>query len=290
MLYRGWIVYIKLIIGGFYLVISGAGYTEDLFRLWHRNSQVAHSAEFIELLAQLSVEEYGSYRIEVLSPREQGRVRVELSKHQGINVMVAGADQQLEHNALPIFYPVDRGLLGVRVCLVRAGEQRLQHIDTLSDWRKNQLTIGVGAVWPDRFVLEANNIPVVTSHVYRNLFPMLLAKRFDCFARSINEIEEEFTSLASPAYEIDPHLAIIYPMANFIYVSPHSPQLYARLKEGLSNGLKNGAIDAFYREKFGNTLGRLGFANRKLLFLPNLQLSPQAQFAIDRYGAMSLAP
>ena len=96
---------------------------------------------------------------------------------------------------LPIRIPIQKGILGWRVGLIRKGDQgRFAGVDTLEDLKRVRLA--QGQEWPDTLILRANGIDVITAPRYEGLFKMLVSKRFDYFPRSVNEIWDELESHA----------------------------------------------------------------------------------------------
>ena len=59
---------------------------------------------------------------------------------------------------------------------------------------------------------------MVVGSLYDALFNMLRKQRFDCFLRSVIEIEEELKQ--HPELAIEPHLVFRYPLALLFFVSP----------------------------------------------------------------------
>jgi len=261
--------------------------TIDKVLVWGRGFDVKGSIEYIELLLNLSAEKYGPYKIVKVTGLEQGRAVSELRTGRLVNTAIFGMDATAEKSLLPVYYPVDRGLLGLRVCIIRAGDTRFDSVSNIKDLVHKNLAIGVGTHWPDRKILQANQVPIVTSAVYHSLFQMLAQRRFDCFARSLNEVENEMFVLDPTKFAIEKDLAIIYPLSNMLYVSPKYPQLHERLNYGLEQALKTNALTQHYQEHYAEIIQRLHFFSRKLVILGNPDLSKKSRQIMNQYGLIS---
>ena len=97
-------------------------------------------------------------------------------------------------NALrPIRIPLDKGLTGYRLFLIKADTQAwTDPVRTLPQLQT--LSIGQGATWVDSDILRANGFRVVTAPTYELLLPMLDSGRFDLFSRGVNEISHELAA------------------------------------------------------------------------------------------------
>ncbi|MEM0911935.1 MAG: hypothetical protein AAGJ37_13220, partial [Pseudomonadota bacterium] len=193
----------------------------DTLTVWKRNYDAPFFKESLENLLTLSAEKYGDVTLVPSEEMEQGRAFIELQAGK-IDIFIAGINQQREQKAKPIYIPLDRGLLGFRVCMVREEESRLTDIRSVNEFLDKQLTVGLGEEWPDLRVYNENGFVTVTSPTYSNLFIMLQNKRFDCFSRSLNEIDNELSVLQESDLKIDSNLVFIYPNADFIYVNNNS--------------------------------------------------------------------
>lgn len=76
-----------------------------------------------------------------------------------------------------------------KVLFVHADEQyKFAHI-ALKDLQA--MTAGVGADWPDNYILAANGIRTVSTSNYESLYKILAAKRFDIYPRGVNQALSE---------------------------------------------------------------------------------------------------
>lgn len=227
--------------------------------------------QLLRLSLDLTVPEYGPYQL-VSSPQmEQGRAVKELRSGELVQVGVFAPDEERERDLLAIHIPLAKGLLGWRVCLVRQGDEgRFAAIGSLADWHRSELIIGQHRSWPDTQLLRANGLKVTVGNLYEALFNMLRKKRFDCFLRSVIEIEDELRQ--HPDLAIEPRLVFRYPLALLFFVSPNYPELAQRIELGLQRARKTGDFDRIFEEGFGSTIRRLKLDVRVRLELHNPDL------------------
>src|SRR5690606_38391611 len=77
-------------------------------------------------------------------------------------------------------YPLDRGVLGYRVCFVNTDiAEKISQITRVEELKKYRIGQGVG--WLDSAILQHNGFNVIESENYANLFLMLAAGRIDLF-------------------------------------------------------------------------------------------------------------
>ena len=200
----------------------------------------------------------------------QGRTLVELASGQApVDVMWTMTDRQREASGLlPVRIPIDRGLLGWRLLLVRRSElTQWRRVRGLADLRER--LAGQGHDWPDTTILRANGLQVGTSSVYEALFRMLAAGRVDYFPRSILEIDAELADGRHPQLAIAPELMLHYPAAAYLFVSPSRPELAARLKAGLEAAVADGSFQRLHREQYGAVLKAHPVVPERVLRLNN---------------------
>ncbi|WP_431288074.1 hypothetical protein [Roseateles chitinivorans] len=218
--------------------------------------------------------------VQTKSEMVQSRALLEMaSDDPGIDVFWTMTDPQREKTLLPIRVPLDRGLIGWRLCLTRAADRdRLRDIRDLKDLAR--LTAGQMHDWPDTAVLRANGLPVQVSTHYQGLFQMLSAGRFDYFPRSIFEIDSELASFSEQQLVIDPYLLLHYPAALYMFVRPGRPRLAADLTRGMNALVADGTFERLSRQIFGDLLQRHRIDQRRVLRLSNPLLP--AQTPLDR--------
>lgn len=200
----------------------------------------------------------------------QGRAIEALQQAGGrLDLIWTMTSDEREQSLLPIRIPIDRGLLGWRVSLMRADSLGLLGgvTDRLSLAR---LRAGQGEDWPDTAILRANGIPVEATPSYEQLFPMLAGGRFDHFPRSVIEIGSELAAFPQEApLAIEPTLLLRYPTALYFFVAPARPELAATLTRGLEAAVTDGRAARLFRQLILPSLRPLGLPARRVITLVN---------------------
>jgi hypothetical protein len=215
---------------------------------------------------------YGPYVIDAYpDPMSTQREVEEVISGPLINVIASDPGHpDLNAQTIPIAIPIDKGLLGYRVALIRRDQQaRINEVNDIQGLRL--LNVGQGQDWGDVPVYRFNKIPLVTASHYDQLFPMLVHRRFDLFPRGVLEITPELISFRTqyPEMAIDTHLLIRYPYAQFFYVNKSEPLIAQRIKDGLEAMRKDGSFDALFQKNFGQAVADLHLERRVVIELNN---------------------
>lgn len=227
-----------------------------------------------------TVARYGPFELkasaEAMSSR---RVTLELAVPKGaIDIFVRATDPDLEKQFQPIRIPVDKGLIGMRVLLVRKEDlPRFAAVRSLQDLRK--FRVGQGKGWADNDILAAAGIPVVEGSYYEGLFSMLTARRFDFFSRSVDEVMREYEERRAsvPEMALEPTLLLHYPLPRYFFVRRDMAgnKLAQRVKAGLEAMIQDGSLNALFRQYKTPILEKLALHKRRVIELPNPQLSSE---------------
>jgi len=217
---------------------------------------------------------YGHYTIGPWrEPMSVQRMLQELATPNGrINVIARATDRDLETRFQPIRIPIDRGLMGMRLLLVRKSDLgRFATVRTLDDLRR--LSAGQGAGWVDSAVLSAAGISVVETPRAENLMGMLEAGRFDFFPRALDEAPLEFDAVhkARPGIVIEPTLMLRYPLPRYFFVrrDAEGDKLAERIRTGMEMMLRDGSLAALFRKHKGPLVERAQIGRRRIIDLQN---------------------
>src|SRR6478609_4894561 len=103
---------------------------------------------------------YGAYRMESANYMNEDRQAFELQNQSGkLTVLIRGDTREYEKKFEAVWIPIDKGLLGYRIFLIRSEDQaRFTSATTLDDLRN--YTIGQGSGWKDIDILKANGLKV----------------------------------------------------------------------------------------------------------------------------------
>lgn len=199
----------------------------------------------------------------------QSRALDEMRRNSGIVDLVwTMTSVERERELLPVRIPLDRGLLGWRVGLVRRARIGLfGGVNNLADLKAFEA--GQMHDWPDTAILRDNGLKVATTDQYESLFRMLAADRFDYFPRSLIEVKDEWSTHRDLDLAIEPAVLIRYPTAMYFFVSRQRPELARALETGLEKAVKKGSLQALFRQAYSGTLKELDVAGRRVIELRN---------------------
>jgi hypothetical protein len=230
--------------------------------------------DYVLQVLQLVLSKTGiDYRIEMAgSPMNQERQVQEIEAGRTIDVGPIPSSAEREARLLAIRYPLNKGLLGWRLGLIRKGDKGLfAGVNTLDDLKRVRLA--QGQEWPDTQILQANGIPVITAPKYEGLFKMLTGKRFDYFPRSTMEIWDEQENNAD-ALEVEPHLALHYFYDAYFMVNRKNTKLANDLRDGFEKAIADGSFDKLFQQYFGERLRKARLETRTVIELRNPLLTP----------------
>jgi len=223
---------------------------------------------------QLALSKTGTeYRIQTAEfPMNQERQVLEIEAGRTIDVGPIPSSAEREARLLPIRIPLNKGLLGWRLGLIRKGDQGLvAGVNTLDDLKA--LRLAQGQEWPDTQILQANGINVITAPKYEGLFKMLTSKRFDYFPRSVMEIWDE-QAINADTLEVEPHLALHYFYDAYFMVNRKNTKLAQDIRDGLEKAIADGSFDKVFQQYFGERLRKAHLETRTVIELRNPLLTP----------------
>jgi ABC-type amino acid transport substrate-binding protein len=230
--------------------------------------------DYVLQVLQLVLSKTGTdYRIELAgAPMNQERQVQELEAGRTIDVGPIPSSAEREARLLPIRIPLNKGLLGWRLGLIRKGDKGMfAGVNTLDDLKRVRLA--QGQEWPDTQILQANGIPVITAPKYEGLFKMLTGKRFDYFPRSTMEIWDEQENNAD-SLEVEPHLALHYFYDSYFMVNRNNTKLANALRDGFEKAIADGSFDKIFQQYFGERLRKARLETRTVIELRNPLLTP----------------
>jgi ABC-type amino acid transport substrate-binding protein len=228
-------------------------------------------------LLKLALSKVGpDYRVDLAEfPMNQERQILELEAGRTIDVAPVPSSAEREARLLAVYIPINRGVLGLRLGLVRKGDAAsFAGVNTLEDLKR--LRLAQGQYWPDTEILRANGIPVIPAPNYEGLFRMLVGGRFDYFPRSVLEIWNEQASNAD-ALEVEPRIALYYPhYTSYFMLNRSNTRLAETLRQGLEKAIADGSADRLFEQHHGERLRRAQLDKRIIIELKNPLVTPGA--------------
>ena len=248
-----------------------------LFRQGVVGQAVEHSQLVLEEALKRTRAKYGPYRLEVVvETLVRERLLSEMAAGQTINTAVVATQPEWEDRLLPVRIPLDMGLSGYRIGLVRKDmQERVSAVRTVEDLHK--LSMGVGLSWASRKILEAAGFTLETAPNQDQLTQMLIARRFDYFPRGVSEAFPEFDAKTGsmPDLAVERDLLVLIPLPSYIFVSPAAPRLAQRITDGLESMVRDGTLLRMVNNYYGDMLQRAHVCSRRILRIENPLLPPQ---------------
>lgn len=203
----------------------------------------------------------------------QNRALQELGRQSRLDVVWTMTSVEREQQALPIRFPIFKGLYGWRLLLALPEvAARLRGVRKLDELRSFSLVQGLE--WPDAGILQSNGLNVVVSPGYDAMFKQLRLGRVDAFPRSVEEVWWELARHGQ-GLTVVPGLCLHYPAAIYYFVAPDETGLAAAIELGLHRMLASGAFDRLFMAHHREDLARAGLGRRRIIELRNPLLPPQ---------------
>jgi hypothetical protein len=230
---------------------------------------------------------YGDYVVEPGVSLNERLQLFEMQRPNGrLNIIVRNPTVALEQALQPIKVPIDKGLLGYRVFLIRAQDaSRFAAVQSLDDLR--QFSFGQGRDWSDVAIYAASGLKVITGSSYEGLFGMLMLHRFDAFGRGVSEVAAEFKQAHQqyPQLLIENELLLYYPLPVYFWFprTAEGDRHAQRVAEGMALIVANGTLDRLFNEEYGAVIKAMHLHKRRIFKIANPNLSADQPFANKAY-------
>jgi hypothetical protein len=258
---------------------------ELVITLWERNFDTAPVNEILELAFKKTEDLYPPVRLQRSAPMEYPDAISSIANRGAIDVISAASSRTNDTELYPIAFPVLKGLLGHRVCLIRKGEQaRFDGLMTGYDFTEKKINICQREYWPDTEVLQRNGLPVVTSKAYLPIFDMLQEGECDCFLRGAQEIIPEYQSRKAQV-DIEQSFLVQYPQPGFFYVNRDNKLLAMRIELGLLRALDDGSYEELFNKLMSPQLDQLNLKSRTSIRL-NIPDMSETNLSIQRASGL----
>lgn len=183
-----------------------------------------------------------------------------------VDVYWSATSKEREQMLLPIRVPLDKGLNGWRLLLIRKiDEARIAALTAPSAIKT--LRMAQGHDWPDTSLLIHNGFKVQTAQHPPALFELLLRHRVDAFPRSVIEAFREQQNY--PELTVESHVALVYPAAVYFFVNRRNTELASRLEVGLARIKASGEFDRLFDQRYGESIKAAKLGERQVIRLEN---------------------
>lgn len=265
------------------LLSSAESFSKETAIVWNRAAEFKHFTELLNRAFEVTGKDYGDIDIVLSKNYEQTVIGEAMLSGSKVDIATFPPNSWREKNLIPIYIPLSRGMLGMRVCVVHKHyTSKLQNINSLSALKKSGVTFLSGSAWPDTEILRRQGLKVKTSGVYKDLFGMLTGGEFRCFSRSLDEIEFEMNNIDKFSLVVDSNILMLYSLPTMIFVSPDRPRLAQRVQVGLEKMISDGSFHKLFWKNYKETFKKYSVANRKIIQIPNDMLSDKVKDMIKR--------
>ncbi|GGY66500.1 hypothetical protein GCM10011613_08050 [Cellvibrio zantedeschiae] len=238
---------------------------------------------YSQLLALCLSKTGKDYQLEPTSfHAEQARGLQLVEANRGLEVTWTFTTTAREERLMPIRIPIDRGLFGWRLFLIKKSDQALFDKITTAE-QLAALRAGQGHDWPDTEILQANHFLISGSTTYEGLFDMLARNHIQYFPRSLLEVELELKSHPHHNLAMESHLVLHYPTALYFFVNKHNTELAADLEKGLLAAMEDGSFKKLFDYHFSDTIRKADLRKRKIISINNPLLPAQTPLGETRY-------
>lgn len=242
---------------------------------WPKSMSADKRGNYPVALLKLALEKSGSGITAVPSEfvMTQYRTLKQLELGHGIDVVWTMTNSAREQQLKAIRFPLDRGLIGYRLLAINGDDASAFAGLAEPEQLKQYLTVQ-GIDWPDYEILQANGFRVTASNYFAGMYPMLVKKRVQFFARSVTEIWPELAKQANHGIVVSPRWVLHYPAALYFFVRHGDTELADVIARGLDLALQDGSFKALFLEHFADVIQQADLAGRQVFELRNPTLPP----------------
>ena len=266
---------------GFILMfVSSAVQSQDIINYNHpvdySDKKQSYYLGILKLALDASQDRFGPYQLKAHQVvMLQERTARMVGKGELLDVTWRMTNREMERQLKPIYVPLLKGLMGMRLFVIKKDHQALFNKD-LSLQAIQRMTAGQGHDWPDTEILRANNFKLQEGHD-KNLLKMLNYGRIDYFPRALHEPWTEISEL--PHLVVEQNILLRYPAPMYFFVNKKNKRLHQRLSYGLKQLLVSGKFDQYFYQHplIIEALAKAKLANRKVIAINNPLLSSQSK-------------
>ncbi len=246
----------------------------------HPDAKQSYYIDLLSLILAASRDKYGAYQlIPMTQEMSQGRTSIMVQQGQAIDVTWRMTSQALETDLQAIYIPVLKGLMGVRIAVIRHDDISV-FSPNLSLKKLKSLSAGQGYDWPDSDILRYNGFDVIEGSAF-SLLTMLEKKRFDYFPRALHEPWLEIAN--KNQFVVEEHFLLKYPAPMYFFTNRKNTRLAQRIAYGFSKLIESGAFDEFFYHHpvTQNILVKANLPQRKIFTLKNPLLSEKSRAILN---------
>lgn len=258
----------------------------DLY-VWSQNLDFEVYKKLLDNALTKAQPRYGVINLKSVDEPNYIRAFERLNSDQvGFDLLISASSSLREENLIPVYFPLDRGLLGVRMCLINPASQDLfVSVNKNIDFERLSIEVVLDESWPDTTIMRHNKIPVVTLNTAEARLDYAQQNTNVCYSRSLFEIQQEQAN--NPDLIIERHIVLVYPQADILYFRKGAEDLAEALRYGLQQSYLDGSFQQIYTAYFQEIKNSSQLYSRKILFLNSPLLSSESLSTINQYGIFS---
>jgi ABC-type amino acid transport substrate-binding protein len=196
-----------------------------------------------------------------------------LLQQKRIQITFVPTSRKREESFRAVPIPLDQGLLGLRLLLIKAASQpRFDRLQNETELREKMLG-GFNTNWSDYEVYGNNGLKVLPATKYETLFKMLESGRFDYFSRGLIEVWSELENFKGqyPDLQVENRFAFYYNIPVYFFVHKDNEQLAQRIEVGLQRIQASGAFSKLFQAHYGEHIARAKLDKRQIIILQSPQ-------------------
>lgn len=215
-------------------------------------------------------EEYGDYELVESSFVSQGREVELVRENKKFQIMwsMSSPDRESKLQSIPI--PLLKGLIGLRLLLIKSEDQK-KFPSSLSIEDFKNIKLGQANDWPDSDILAANGLRLFRFEDYNFSFKQLNNNSFDAYPRGITEAHTEIKEHKELSLSVEENHAFYYQAPMFFYVSKENTRLHDRILKGLNRLIDKQKYDQilFKDKRIRQAISQANISKRKIHYLSN---------------------
>lgn len=255
--------------------LTAAAWGQDIIYPAPESASDSRSDHDIQLLQLVLAQSGKNY---VLKPSRlrvnQARALAMLEQNQDMDVVWSMTSSERERRLLPVRIPIDKGLLGWRLLLIRNAD--MAKFSRMDANQIRTLVAGLGRDWPDVAVLRANGFRVFDNSDYESLFNLLAVGRFDYFPRAVTEIWPEVENHEALDLQVENRWLLHYPTAKYFFVHPKNTALAQDIRTGLERAIRDGSFERLFQQHYATAIRQSKLEQRQVIELGNPMLPETA--------------
>lgn len=225
----------------------------------------------LRLALEKTRKQYGDFRLLPTVPMNTARAiqQLNLGSYTNFMAMFSYSPELINSRVVHGNHDVSLGVTGYRVCLTR--KQLLPSLAGVDSLKTLAAFIhGQGTGWVDTRIMRYAGQQVMEVGKYESLFRMLDSGRFELLCRGLNEVMPELKAHAAlTSLVLEPNLLLHYPLPRLFFANVRDQAGLARVEQGLARAMRDGSLQALWQQFFGEDIGKLDVAKRRLLELQN---------------------